>query len=432
MNEYRFLKDYDAFKAGDVAEIDEATAKVLLKTGTIAVVDAKADEAYDKQMKGFENIVAEQVKKALASVPQTDHPNVKILVEVTKDEGDKGFASFGEQVKAIIKAETPGGAMDPRLKAAASGMNETVGAEGGYLVQSDFSQEMIKRAFGQSVLAPLTSGITLGANTNSLYWNERKDYDQQDANRNVQVYWTDEAGLMTASKGKFERQSLALEKLTGLYYATDESLQDAQSLEMLVDEWFQEEFSFKLDQAILRGDGVGKPLGILKAACLVSQAAEGSQTADTINAANVAKMYSRMWAPSIGNSAWFVNQEILPQLMLLTLTTLGVEAPLWMPPTSGFQGAPGGLLLGRPVRFLDHCSTLGDEGDILLADMSKYRMISKGGLAKDASIHVRFLYNETAFRFVMRINGQPVWSTVVTPSQATTHTRSPFVTLAAR
>jgi HK97 family phage major capsid protein len=440
MNMYRFLKDYDGqYKTGDVAEIDATLAEVLVKAGVVEVHDPATEEAEMKRLGELQdtvkNAVRSEITKALADTKVGN--DLRVMVEVTQAEEDKSFESFGHQMVAIAKAQTPGASekdVDPRLKStkAISGMNETIGSEGGYLVQSQFSDAMITRAFGQSVLAPACSNVTIGAGANALHWNEREDYDQQDSARNVQVYWTAEAGEATAAKGALKRQSMGLENLRGLYYATEESLEDAPSLGMMMNSWFQEEYSFKIDQAILRGDGVQKPLGVLNSSCLVTQAKESGQTADTINAANVAKMYSRMWAPSISNAAWYINQEALPQIMLMTLTTSGIEYPIWTPPSTGLTGAPGGLLMGRPIRFLDQCSTLGDKGDIFFMDMSKYRLITKGGLKQDARIHVRFIYHETTFRFTLRINGQAVWSSVVTPSQATTHTRSPFVTLAAR
>jgi hypothetical protein len=58
-------------------------------------------------------------------------------------------------------------------------------------------------------------------------------------------------------------------------------------------------------------------------------------------------------------------------------------------------------------------------------------LIEKDGLQTDQSMHVRFLYNEQAFRFIMRINGQPIWQSALTPYKGA-NTLSPYVTLAAR
>jgi hypothetical protein len=49
------------------------------------------------------------------------------------------------------------------------------------------------------------------------------------------------------------------------------------------------------------------------------------------------------------------------------------------------------------------------------------------------SIHVRFEYDESVFRFVLRIDGQPVRASVLTPYKGgATATQSHFVALAER
>jgi hypothetical protein len=46
-------------------------------------------------------------------------------------------------------------------------------------------------------------------------------------------------------------------------------------------------------------------------------------------------------------------------------------------------------------------------------------------------IHVAFLTGEQAFRFMLRLDGQPTWKKPLTPYQGSA-LKSPFVTLAAR
>jgi len=61
-------------------------------------------------------------------------------------------------------------------------------------------------------------------------------------------------------------------------------------------------------------------------------------------------------------------------------------------------------------------------------------LATKGGIQEASSIHVAFLTDQTVFRFVMRVDGQPSWASALTPFQSTTTTGtvSPFVALAAR
>ena len=72
-----------------------------------------------------------------------------------------------------------------------------------------------------------------------------------------------------------------------------------------------------------------------------------------------------------------------------------------------------------------------DNIDIILADLSQYQMIQKGGVQAASSIHVQFLTDETAYRFVYRVDGQPAWHDTLTPHKGSSPV-SPFVALATR
>ena len=58
-------------------------------------------------------------------------------------------------------------------------------------------------------------------------------------------------------------------------------------------------------------------------------------------------------------------------------------------------------------------------------------MLFRSGLDAAQSVHVRFVYGENTFRFILRTDGQPIWNSPMTLYNSTT-TVSPFVLLAAR
>jgi len=244
------------------------------------------------------------------------------------------------------------------------------------------------------------------------------------------MYWAAEAGTKTASTPAFRQIRQKKKKLIGLCYATDELLQDAVALETYIMKKFGEEMGFKLDDAILRGTGAGQPLGILNSPCLVTVAKETNQGAATIEAENIMKMRARLWSKSRKNSVWLINQDIEPQLHALNLAVGTGGIPVYMP-ANGLSQEPYDTLYGRPVLPIEQCSTLGTVGDIALVDLTQYLMIDKGQLAATSSIHVKFVYDETAFRFVYRCDGQPWWNSALTPYKGT-NTQSPFVVLATR
>ncbi len=341
------------------------------------------------------------------------------------------FKSLGEQLLAVYQASSPERVtLDNRLKA--TGLQEGNPSDGGFLVQHDFAAELLRRTYDTAILGSRVRRIPISANSNGVKINAIDETSRADGSRfgGVQAYWTAEAAQMTGSRPKFRQISLELEKLTGLCYATDELLRDAQALESVILTAFPEEFNFKIDDAILRGTGAGMPQGILNSAALVTVAAESGQGADTVEPENIVKMWSRMWGRSRSNAVWLINQDVEPQLFTMALNVGTGGVPVYMP-ANGLSAAPYATLMGRPVIPCEQCGTVGDVGDILLVDLSQYIWIDKGGIDSASSVHVQFLYNETVFRFVYRADGKSAWNNVLTPFQSS-NTLSPFVALAAR
>jgi len=440
MFKIKLLSKWKTHEAGTVLEVDE-TIKNSLTTAEIAKEWSEADEAervqkaadLEAQQKSLDATVKNAVAAALKDIPNGNGINIS----VDYNEPENGpFKSIGEQLLAAktmasdgvtsSEKETAGNMLEASAKAtkAATGSNELVDSEGGFLVQHDFMAQLDQRAVETGQLAARVDNREVAGN--GLKWNELDDYNRTKGNHPTQVKWLEEAGTKTASKPTFIRRNLELVKMCGLYYATDELLEDAPALAGEVSSWFGDEFGFELDDAIYDGSGAGKPKGIMNSACLVSVGAESGQTADTVVAENVVKMFARVPGRLLDGAVWIVNQDVLPQLPLMKIA----DQPVFLPP-NGLIDAPAGMLLGKPIMISEHAKTIGDKGDIMLANLSQYKMIRKGGIKGASSIHVRFVNDETAFRWVMRVNGDTKWSKQMTPKNGS-NKLSPFVVLDAR
>ena len=373
-------------------------------------------------------------------------------IEVTKDESDKPFANLGEYLHAVSKAGSGGstireprlkrlvpGAIDPVTKGP-TGLGESVPSDGAFLVAQEFIPDLINRVYNTGVVITRCKKQIVGPNFNGFKIPAIDETSRADGSRwgGVQAYWGAEAATITSSKPRIRQISIELQKLFGLCYVTDELLEDSVGLESYVNTWFPMEFGFKLDDAIINGDGVGKPLGLLNSPGRVTVAKETNQTAATIITQNVMKMFQRTWQPSWANVVFFVNQETLPQLMTLTIPigTAGAVMPLYyapgtVPNSGNAYGAQYGVMLGRPVIPIEQCAALGTEGDIIAADLSQYIVGDKGGMNAASSIHVQFVTDQTAFRWIYRCNGEPIWHQPLTPYKGSS-TLSPYVTLATR
>lgn len=358
--------------------------------------------------------------------------NTTKRVEVVKDNRTaQPFATLGEQLCAIAAAADPEGSVDPRLYAAPTGANESLPGQGGFLVQQDLVPGLLLPAIEASAFASRCRTFQAGANSNGIKINTVKESSRASTRwGGVLGYWLAEAGTKQPTKPEFAQIELSLKKVAGLFWATDELLQDAVALNSVITECFPSELAFQLDDRIVRGNGVGVPLGILASPARVTVAKEVGQGADTITYENLTTMYSRMPGRLRPGAAWFYNQEIEPQLFTLGLTLGMGGAAVWLPP-GGLSGSPYATLFGRPMIPTELASALGDEGDIIFANMSEYALLQKGGVQTASSIHVHFTTDETVFRFVLRVDGQPLWSTTLTPYKGSA-ALSPFVTLADR
>lgn len=353
-------------------------------------------------------------------------------VRVKNDKNRDRFASLGEQLGSIINAGKPGGVVDPRLYNAASGLNETVGSDGGFLIQQDLTTKLYEDLFGNGLIAGQCEKLPISANSNSIKVNGFDETSRASSTAGgIIVYHDEEAGLKTASKPKFRKVELSLKKLIGMCYLTDELIMDAPAMETRVSSAFQSAFNFQIQDDIINGTGAGMALGIMNAGCLVSVAKETGQGAATIVAENIVKMYSRRFAAQTANYAWYYNQDIEPQLFLMSAAVGTGGTPIYMPP-GGLSASPYGRLMGLPAYAIEQCATLGTQGDIILANFRDgYLMAEKGGLQQDMSIHVRFLYDESVLRFVLRMDGQPWRASALTPYKGS-NTQSHFITLDGR
>lgn len=426
------LKEAEVLSAkaadGSITEDEEKRLDALLAEdgGDLAKVtsDIKREERLMEQRRSMEAVVD-------ANDDTADEVAERIPAQPKKKQDD--FSSFGEQLQAIARAGmNKGGDRDNRLVwQAAAGLNEAVPSEGGFLVQKQFSTELLDLMHDQSEILTRVRRIPIsigdGIKLPAIDESSRVDGSRWGG---VLAYWANEADTVTASKPKFREMELGLKKLFGLGYATDELLRDGTALQSIMTQAFTEELVFKAEDAVINGTGSGQPLGILNSGAVISVAADSGQAAATVTTTNVLNMWARLPRRSRRNAVWLINQDIEPQLYPLTMVA-STSALLYTPPGVNGNNSPYGLLMGRPVVPVEYCATLGTAGDIILTDLSQYLMIDKDGVQQAASMHVRFIYDEMTFRFIYRVDGQPAWNKAVTPYKGS-NTQSPYITLATR
>jgi len=393
--------------------------------------DQKAFEVLIAEAKGIETRIQAAMELDGLSDPKDALAVAAQASDIQITNQPKVYKNLGEQLMDVMEMTVDGrGAPKARERYtqvvnAASGASTGVDADGGYLVETDKAAGFLSTAMETGVLASRCTPQTVGPNSDSFSYLAVKDRDRT-TRSGLTVYRKGEADLMASSgKAKLVERELRLEDMYGTVYVTNRMLRDAAAMSEYVKRELRKELAFKLDYEIFQGNGAGQCLGILNSGIPVSVAKESGQAADTIVAENVVKMLGRFHG-NMASAAWYVNQDCLPQLPLMKIGS----TPIFVPGGS-FANAPFGILLGKPIVPIEFCKTVGDKWDIVLGDFSEYLLIRKGGVEEAESMHVRFLYDETAFRFITRSNGQPMHDSPITPLNGS-NTLSPFVTLDAR
>lgn len=356
---------------------------------------------------------------------------------VGDDRSTRPYSTLGAQLQAIIKAGK-GMGVEPQLlkiNAAVSGASEGVAADGGFAVQPDFIPGILTPIYETGEIARLVRRIPVGPTANGVKFNVVDETSRANGSRwgGIQFKMAGEGDQGTATKAKLRPFELNLKKAIGLYFMTDELIEDSVAMQSLLEQGFRTELEFFVEDKFIRGQGSGEPLGILSSGAVVQQAIEAAQTIANSPASivlNVTKMKSHMPASLYRNAVWLANQELEPTLVAATLGGTSAAMPVYLQQGS-LANSPYAQLLGRPLVYVDYCEAVGTPGDLILANLGEYAAIDKNGVQGASSIHLRFDYDETAFRITYRFDGAPLWRTSVTPYKGAA-ARSPFITLATR
>ena len=325
------------------------------------------------------------------------------------------------------------GARDPRLFKNLVG-SEGVGQDGGFAVPTTWFGGVIDLALQQAEFAPRCRVFPSQSNTVIVPMPDVENRSSDIAGLNGT--WAVEGGTQTSQRLRWRGVTLKLSKIFILAEASSELLEDIPGIagngySGQLTGMMATASAYSLDSAILKGTGVGMPLGILMSASTIVVAEESGQTADTLVYQNLVKMYSRLMPASQKRGTWYISSDVLPQL--LTMVFPGSTNPVLLNVFSGSAiGAVSMSIFGRPVVVDEVMSQLGTLGDIVFADMSQYALAMKTSARLEMSNAPGFASDVMAWRLIMRVTGQPLWDKPITQYNGSSATLSWAATLATR
>lgn len=416
-------------RATSVEETNQISALLEEHNKLLASADAahRIEEAEQRLKAPAPRKVEASSGEALAPAEAKDHEKAARC----------GFDHLGHFASACARSMTPGQHVtgeEINMLAAASGANQGVGSEGGYTVPPAFSTTIWDGLNdGVQNLLGLTDNYTVQGESLTFVANAETSRASGSRYGGIAAYWIAEAAQITSSKPKLRTLKIEPHQLAALCYVTDKLLKNSTvALEQYLTRAATEEIGFLVGDAIVNGTGVGKPLGIMKSGATISVAKESSQANDTILEANLSKMWARLHPRCRASAIWLINVDVEPQLDQLYQPVKNVAGT---ENVGGYKStvfeAGSRTIKGRPVVPVEYCQTLGDLGDIILVDPKSYITGTRGSVDTAMSMHLRFDYAESCFRFMFEVDGQPWLQSALTPANGS-NTLSSFVTLAAR
>lgn len=415
--------------ADNAAEVERLESEIELRSRQRAQA-ARLDEPMPRRTAA--NASDPAAEPARSTPVQTTHLSSPLSRAMAQ--GNWGWRTLGDFARGVHAAVTTKN-IDPRLQNALSTYgSEGVGADGGFAVPPEYRNTIMQLVTGEDTLFSRCDANPTESNSVTVPTDDSTAWGTS----GVRVYSRAEAAAMTQSKPALKDLTTRLNEIYAFVPVTDELLDDAPMLGRFLTTKAGQAIDFKVNDYIINGSGVSQPLGIMNAACLVTVSKESSQTAATIHAKNIAKMWARMPARNRAGAVWLVNQDVESALMQLGFqiadpagTTATGGVPLFVPP-GGLSALPYATLMGKPVITTEACATLGTTGDIIFANLKGYFLPYKAsGVKSDVSMHLYFDQGVTAFRWTMRLGGQP-WLQAAIARKSGNNTLSDFVALESR
>jgi HK97 family phage major capsid protein len=298
-------------------------------------------------------------------------------------------------------------------------MAEGSGSTGGFAVPEQLWRSIYNSALEESVVLDLLTVFAMDSDKLLVAAWDSEDHTAGPIG-GVVGQWLAEAGTAARVTPAMRQLSFEAVKLAMYIAVTSEAAQDIPSLSQSLALLMRNSLAWSIDDVVINGNGMGKPLGILPCPARVNQL---RAVANQIALADLAGMFGKLLPTSVKNAVWLMNPSAFAYA--LNLTTAAGQLVLTGAP--GASAAVPMTLFGRPIRITEKCAALGSEGDVILADLSYYGLATRETGRFEATNAAQWTQDILDYRLIWRLNGQPMIKTPLKPAKGTT--LSPFVAL---
>jgi HK97 family phage major capsid protein len=402
------VKDY---KADEHYEIDAETAQKWIAAEVAE--QASPSALLDSKLGDLQKTLKERDEQLISKITDA----VKVPVEAPAVHTKKQKPSFTNFLGAVAKND--------RARLEGEYGSKTVtgsdGASGGYTIPTQFGDTMYEVAVEKTFCLDKVSRIPMETDhyEEAAFDQSGTDSGQSNFLAGVTATWTEDDESKPESDPKFRRICLDAKELSFSTTVQNYLLKDSPlAIQNRLLQKFAQAYAWTTEYAILNGNGVGKPLGVMNSA---AQVVIPRQNSDQFVLKDADAMVAQLHSTDDDAVMWVAHKLMLPQLAQLA-SPLGQV--VWI--ANAREKMPM-IMFGHPVVFTEKVtSQLGTQGDIALIDFSQYLHGVREELVIAVSEHVNFLKGQTVFRMTGRQDGRTGLNAPVTLADGATQV-SPVV-----
>lgn len=328
---------------------------------------------------------------------------------------DKGFKNLGEFLNAVRFGDPHGRLNDVPVGEGQGGgyevpeafrsqlitneMKMGEGSSGGFAVPEQFKSDMLMINAENSIVRPRANVIPAGDPPDAKITMPALDQGSNGVYGGVEVQWIGEGDTKPETAAKLKEVTLEPHEVAAHTVVTDKLLRNWAAANSFISGLLRGAMAAAEDIAFLKGNGTGKPNGVLNAQGALSINREAP---NGVSYKDVALMISKLLPESVGGALFVANQSIMPQLLQLK-DPAGNYIFIQGDATRGIPST----LSGIPIRFTGKTTALGNKGDLALVDLGYYLIKDGSGPFVSASEHVLFRQNKTVIKAFWNVDGKP-------------------------
>ena len=384
----------------------------------------------DKQIERAENVGAREAKlEELEPSIGASHLGAPPIsggghVRPAAPEAAREFSNFGEFIAAVWQRDKR---HDPRLDQHWQDIHADqemgTGSSGGFRIPTQFEDAFLRVDPAENVISGRCQVLPPGSPPDTehvLTALDQTGSDPQHQYGGVDVEWIGEGQTKPKTEAAHRLVTMRPHEVAGHMLFTDKEARNAPQNAGLYQGLLSEALNGAVEDALYRGDGVAKPLGILNAPAARKV---NRDDANAFGFGDVKAMLERCLYRG-GQKYWLINQALMSDVVGMTnennnLIYIG---------DSAVEGAPG-TLMGYPVFWYEYAASKGSLGDVALVSTDPYYLLKQGsGPFLDVGyIDDDFVKNRRRLKIFRLVDGQP-WLTE--PFKLRNgHEVSPFVLL---